>query len=336
MADGPAAPSVSVVMPVYNCERYVEEAVRSVLTQTHADLELVVVDDGSSDGTPAILARLAAGDRRLRLHSQANSGRPSIARNAALARARGACIAFIDGDDVFHPRRLERGLQALARFPEVGLVFSDLAIFSSDAERAGPGHLARSRFVERAGEHLRAAGDGVFVCAPGFYRSLSTWALGLVTPQTVLVRRAVLEREPVWFPEEMTTYEDIDLWLRLALRTTFAYVDEVLAYYRRHAGNISGNLRAVAEGAVMARARNLERGRGRLAAEDVDRVTAALARNYFELGFALFRGGQVQEARSAYVRSWRLAPRGRVALALGKTFVPAPLVRCLRRLGIRR
>lgn len=113
---------VSVIIPVYQGEHLILGAVRSALEQTHADLEVIVVDDGSTDGTRAVLAQID--DPRLTVLSQANAG-TGAARNLALARARGAYIAFLDSDDRWFPHKLERELAVLAQAPDpVAIAYS--------------------------------------------------------------------------------------------------------------------------------------------------------------------------------------------------------------------
>ena len=98
---------VSVVMPAYNAEKYIRGAVASVLSQTYPSWELVIVDDCSSDDTPALLDSLAEVDKRVRvIHARENAG-VAAARNAAIAAASGSHIAFLDSDDGWHPRKLE-------------------------------------------------------------------------------------------------------------------------------------------------------------------------------------------------------------------------------------
>lgn len=107
-----AAPAVSVIMPVYNAASHVEAAVMSVLSQTFADLELIAVDDGSTDGSPDRVAAIAARDRRLRLVHRENGG-VSAARNLGLQLARGEFVAFIDHDDCYLPSFLEKLVSAM-------------------------------------------------------------------------------------------------------------------------------------------------------------------------------------------------------------------------------
>ncbi|MDE5773533.1 MAG: glycosyltransferase [Muribaculaceae bacterium] len=105
-------PSVSVIMTVYNGEQYLEEAVKSVLSQTYSHLELVITDDGSTDRTPEILTQLASADSRIKVISTANNG-VSSARNRALAEMMGDIVTFIDSDDVLHPGALECMVQLM-------------------------------------------------------------------------------------------------------------------------------------------------------------------------------------------------------------------------------
>src|SRR5512140_2808389 len=111
---------VSVVMPAYNAERTVREAVDSVLSQTGAELELIAVDDGSTDGTLAVLS--AIDDPRLVIVSGRNAG-AAAARNRGIARARGGTVAFIDADDVWLAGKLAAQLAALSRSPAAAAAF---------------------------------------------------------------------------------------------------------------------------------------------------------------------------------------------------------------------
>jgi glycosyltransferase involved in cell wall biosynthesis len=125
---------VSVVMPVYNGQAFLREAIESVLAQTHLDLELVAIDDGSADESPAILADLAVADPRVRVIRQANGG-GARARNRALQEARAEWIINLDQDDLMLPNRIERQLAFLAAHPDVK-VFSCRALYINAAGKA--------------------------------------------------------------------------------------------------------------------------------------------------------------------------------------------------------
>src|SRR5437879_5328746 len=109
--DGGAEPLVSVILPTYNRLRYLGGALESVRTQTYEHWELVVVDDGSTDGSGEYLARLV--DRRVRLLSRSHTGSAAVARNSGIAMARGEYLAFLDDDDAWMPQKLERQMAAL-------------------------------------------------------------------------------------------------------------------------------------------------------------------------------------------------------------------------------
>lgn len=123
-----ARPLVSIVLPTHDRAALLPRAVRSVLTQTWADLELVVVDDASSDATPAVLDEVAAGDPRVRVVRRALSqagGNPDNPRNAGLEAARGEYVGFLDDDDRYRPEFVERMVAFLAARPELGLAYCD-------------------------------------------------------------------------------------------------------------------------------------------------------------------------------------------------------------------
>ena len=106
-------PKVSVIMPVYNVEDYVEPSIRSLLDQTERDIEIIAVNDGSTDGSLEVLRRLADADDRIKVIDQKNAG-PSAARNAGMAIATAPIIAFLDADDFFKPRACERIVELFA------------------------------------------------------------------------------------------------------------------------------------------------------------------------------------------------------------------------------
>jgi glycosyltransferase involved in cell wall biosynthesis len=121
-------PLVSVTMPAYNAERTIAEAIESILTQEFRDFELIIVDDGSSDGTASIIGRYAKTDQRIvKLTNQDNQG-IARSRNKALAAAKGQYIACLDSDDVAEPSRLRMQLEFMAKNPDCVLVGSDLTI----------------------------------------------------------------------------------------------------------------------------------------------------------------------------------------------------------------
>jgi glycosyltransferase involved in cell wall biosynthesis len=195
-----AEPRVSVVIPAYNGASFLAEALDSVLGQTRPPEEVVVVDDGSTDGTAAVAARYGA---PVLVHRQANRG-IGAARNAGVALTSGDHIAFLDADDLWEPRKLERQLELLAKDPDLEIVFGHLAEF-----RAGPG--------EERGP-LGPARPGPLAV-------------------TMLVRREAMDRVGT-FPEDVVLSEFL-IWLgrarQLGLRE--AMLPDVLVARRVHGSN---------------------------------------------------------------------------------------------------
>ena len=126
-------PRVTVAMPVYNCEKYVAKAVESILTQTFEDFEFLIVDDGSTDSSRAILEQYSARDPRIKLVSRPNTGL-LVALNEMVGRARGEYVARMDADDVALPGRFERQVQYLDEHPECVLLGSRVIIIDPDGD----------------------------------------------------------------------------------------------------------------------------------------------------------------------------------------------------------
>ena len=213
----PAATPVtaSVVMPCFNAERYLDEAVRSVMGQTLPGVELIVVDDGSSDRSPQIVAALQRefGDR-IAAVSQANAG-PYAARNRGLAQARGEFVAFLDADDWWAPDCLQKLHAALADDPDAALAYCGWQNVGLPGGRGAPYVPPDYELEDKAARFLRAA-------AP--------WPI-----HAALVRRSVMQ-EVGGFDLDLPTCMDYDLWLRIGVARRIRLVPEVLAFYRHHQG----------------------------------------------------------------------------------------------------
>ncbi len=214
-----AAPRVSVVVPVWNGERTLGATLDSVLAQTCRDFELLVIDDGSTDGTAALVAALADREPRVQLHRFENRGL-AASRNRGIRLARGAFVAFVDADDLWKPARLERQLAALAAAPAAGLAYSLTDCINDAGQRLGPG------------SHIVAEGR--------VYERLLAWNF-LDSGSSVLVRRAVFDAAGL-FDESLQAAEDWDLWLRIAWGHEFACVARADILYRISASAMSSQI----------------------------------------------------------------------------------------------
>src|ERR1700752_256457 len=210
---------VSVIIPAFNQARYLRAAIASVLDQTHADVEVIVGDDGSTDETSDVLAGYAT-TPGVRIVRQRNAG-VGAARNAGFACSTGSLVCFLDADDYYHRERLARQVHRFAESPEIGFAYCDIVRVNAD------GRVADDYEVQRA----RTVLDG------DIFESLL--AGGYFPPHTVIVRRDVFERSGGFDPS-LGGHADLDLWLRLSgdgVRADF--LPEKLAFYRLHDSSMS-------------------------------------------------------------------------------------------------
>lgn len=217
-------PLVSVVVPTFNCARFANEAISSVLAQDYPNLELIVVDDGSTDGT---LERLPRQEARVQILRQENAG-PAAARNRGAAAARGEFLAFLDCDDVWLPGKLAAQVQHLLHHPEVGLVHGLVRDWYPDKTGAYPPF---SNFTSPNDPVTLVAGDSGWV----YPEILLDFVL---CTSTVVLRRELFERVG-GFDESYRIGEDYDLWLRLARITPFHKLDMPCTLYRKHGANVT-------------------------------------------------------------------------------------------------
>jgi len=208
--------TVSVVMPTYNRSRFIERAIRSVLGQTCPVKEVIVVDDGSTDGTEDVLRTIPG---PIRYFKQANAG-PPTARNHGFKQVTGAFIALLDSDDVWFPDKIERQLACVRANDRVGLVHSAARIIDSEGRVTGA-VWGRSEYHGRVTSHLLEANG--------------------VNASSVLMRRALVEAE-AGYDIRFPALENWDLWLRISRRCEFAYVNEPLIEYRLHDGGWNRDL----------------------------------------------------------------------------------------------
>ena len=205
---------VSVVIPVYDGEAFVARAIGSVLSQTHTEVEAVVVNDGSRDGTADVIEALAEGDERVRVVHKQNGGL-AAARNTGIEHARGEYVNFLDADDWLLDHKLRLQLGALAGAPDRDLVYSDyVKVDEADC---------REYEVPRGVPPVPF--ERLYV-----YRN---W----FAPMVPLLRRALVDRVGPFDPG-FRAAEDWDYWLRCARLTDFVYAPGVVAKYRLHGGQM--------------------------------------------------------------------------------------------------
>lgn len=222
---------VSVIVPLYNKAPYVRRSLDSIAAQTFSDYEVIVIDDGSTDGGSQIVAEYP--DSRFRLVTQRNAG-PGAARNHGISAARGELIAFLDADDEWLPRYLEEGVRLLDDYG------SDVASITS-------GYFEYPAGVSRE-EMWRARGiaDGTYRLAPDTSPTLVVYMLAYMSPCSTIARSEVLRKWGGFYSKERCLYaEDAFLWLKVLLNETVAFNLEPLVKFHVEASGLSKNLKGV-------------------------------------------------------------------------------------------
>lgn len=225
-------PAMSVIMPVYNVEPYIEEAIVSVLGQSFGDFELVIVDDGGSDGSMQLARGFAAHDDRIRIVSQANRGLAG-ARNTGIAVSRGRYVALLDSDDRWHRDKLALHFIHLEANPDVGVSY------------------AGSRMIDRHGAVMAVAmrpklgrvDAGDILCRNPVGNGSAAVLRRSALDRAAFIMPGEAERT-CWFDETFRQSEDIELWCRLAARhgVVFEGIGGLLTDYRIIAGALSANI----------------------------------------------------------------------------------------------
>jgi glycosyltransferase involved in cell wall biosynthesis len=252
---------VSVIIPTYNTARYVVEAVESVRAQTYNDYEIVVIDDGSTDETEQVMRRYQPPVRYIR---QQNGG-VAVARNRGIAESTGRYIAFLDADDTWLPRKLERQIEAIRQSSRHRACYSAFTRVDANLSPLGISHSQR---VGTALEDLLTRGNVIgSICTLLCERSLFRCVGG--------------------FDPALSQCADWDMWVRLAAQTEFLYLDEPLVTYRQHETNMSRNAPLLEHDSLQV----LNKGFAMPELSDELRAQrqAALARNYMVLAGTYFQ-----------------------------------------------
>lgn len=299
MGEGHGGPSVSAVITCFNDVDVVVEAVASALAQTAPELiEVIVVDDGSTDDSAAVVTSHFGGDARLRVIRRDNGG-PSAARNQGIAEAAGDWVALLDADDLWEPTRIEASVAAITANPGAGLIYSDFLVFTETSVRTvrvnefrGHGELAIADLLTRGGP---------------------------IVPTATTLRRDLVN-ELGGFDESLRSAEDADMWLRILAAAEIVRIPESLARKRDDPSSLGKNasLRAASMEKVVAKAVATHPGVAGAGRRRTSRSLSVQARQ-------AARAGRITEAVVSAVQSVRRHPFSTVAwLALAQALTVAP------------
>lgn len=270
-ADGRArrsdGPLVSIVLPTYNGSRYLDDSIGSCLDQSYDNIELIVVDDCSTDGTPDIIRTRAAQDGRIRVITHEQNKKLPGALNSGFAQARGEYLSWTSDDNLYRPDAIERMVSALTSRPEASVVYAGYSV------------------IDDAGRILNAV--------PA--RPPAELVLGNVVGACFLYKKAVQDQVGP-YDETIFLAEDYDFWLRAARHFQLAAVDADLYAYREHKRSLSAS-RCIEFSSAYCEA--VSKSRSFFEASEPD----LKGRVYFKHGVHLFVAGQIAEARASIRRS---------------------------------
>jgi len=204
---------ISVIIPLYNKEKYISETLQSVIAQTYTTFEVIVVNDGSTDRSMEVVSAIS--DQRLKIITLENSG-VSVARNTGIKAAVYDWVSFLDGDDYWAPNFLEEMVAAIARFPEK-------KIFAGGRSRIFQGLIERywKKYLPEDGETK----------VINYYKVISRF-LPMVNSSNAVIKRSHFDLVGLFRPGQRQ-HEDHDLWLRLAVNESVVFVNKELSYYRK-------------------------------------------------------------------------------------------------------
>ncbi len=304
-------------MPAYNVECYIVEAINSVLNQTYENFELIVVDDGSTDSTLALIKKHFSYDRRIKVVTGPNSGHPAKARNKGLALVSGNLLTFLDADDLFYPTKLERQAVVFEKYEDVDICFHDVNEITKEGQELKNSYLEKVNFWQRA-EHLFEIHENVALTNSSFYRFMSSEITSIST-QNIMLRLSHFTT-PVVFNERLKIGEDIDLWFKLALKARrICYLKSCLSAYRSRPDSITTDNIASHMGFISAHRINLERSKAYLTLEEHKKLRSKIESEYGHLIYELRKKRRWSKAVQQSLNYLLFAPNTQSLLELTKS-----------------
>lgn len=283
-------PKVSVVIPVFNGERFIKDAIDSVLAQTFKDLEVIVADDGSTDGTQGVVQGIAG---KVIYKRQANAG-PVAARNLGVAHSSGEYVAFLDHDDLWYPDKLEKQVAILDRHADIGLTCSEVDNINEE------GHsLAKKTWAERRGIRSELVGD---------LHALLNRKFPVTVPSTWLVRKSLVDqvgRFDATVP--FGGYGELEFCARIAEHSRIYFTPESLVQYRVREGGITKQKEAEMYGNYILVLDSLWR-RWQDRPDRRALLMKLYGRNWFKKGRESLEQGDFDSARRFLIAAVRIRP----------------------------
>lgn len=318
-------PKASVIIPAYNAEDTISVTIQSILQQSFTDFELIIVDDGSTDDTPRVVRRFD--DPRIRLFTQANSGRPAAPRNRAIRKSEGELIFIFDSDDVMLPGKMATTVAVMEQAPDAGLAFTGFACIDEQDNIVNPDFLAPYQTLHQIPK--KPIGKQAYLIeSHAALRGLA--ASNYLGTSGVAIRREVFDRVG-YFDEEVRNSDDFLMWQAVASQYDLLYIPEVFHQYRIRSGSISlRNIEDRAPGLIACTEKMKRFHQGDPASLKL--LNQRIGRYHFEAGYSYFSKYKMKEARHAFIRALGKRVDGKTLFYLSLSMLPAKALSQLKQL----
>jgi glycosyltransferase involved in cell wall biosynthesis len=313
---------VSVLIRTFNRANSIRQAISSALQQTYGNLEVLVIDDGSTDATPVLLRRFH--DNRIRVLKHGSNRGVGAACNTGIHAASGDFVAWLDSDDVWHPEKVEQQLQFLRQYREVDAVFCDVRIHEPD--RDVPSLVEHMKTFRK---HLQGKLRGTEFVVGQREMYLCLLQEVPIKPTALMLRRSVFEHVGL-FDENARSGEDWEFLVRLARHASFGYIDRPLAAINRTPDSTFERFRLDDKTFLIA-AFKRER---ELLSQDPQAFNAArkgLVYLFKALGYGYVESGQLLKAAKVYLEAYQTTRDAKMILQVGAAFLPVNFRRALMR-----
>jgi glycosyltransferase involved in cell wall biosynthesis len=297
---------ISVIIPTYNASKYVTKAIDSVLVQDYINLEIIIIDDGSTDNTQKVLDNYKD---KIRYVYQDNGG-AAKARNTGIKLANGDYIAFLDADDLWLPDKLGKQMNFFNHYPQYSMVFTDMS-HSVDDEIVYKSYLKERRYK--------------YVSNGSIYENLLRECF-IFTP-TVMIKRKCFEKVGI-FKEYLKISEDLDLWLRIADKYLIGFLDEPLVIRRKHETNLTGNRLLYISSNIQMMEEIYIKNKGHKIREKI--LKKELGYRYFQLGYYFFELSQQKQARNSFFKSLKCLYDIKSLIYILTSLLPKSLINNIR------
>jgi len=296
-------PKVSVVIPTYNCAQYITEAIESVLNQTYKDIEIIVVDDGSTDNTKEILLTYIE-EGLIQYIFQNNQG-PGSARNTGIKESQGEFIAFLDADDTIESTSVNERVEMLKKYKEISLVFTDFFVLdNSKINCQREPILKKNHFLNKVRKVIKLIDQESVVFSKDFYYFYLRLSPRPICMPTVMLRKRCVEEYGL-FDTTFEIGEDNEYWMRIIRNNYVGFINKPLGCYHHYRSYLTKNIELYAKDELRLQKQVFSR-----MIEDIKNqiksswyIKNIIGNSYFNLGYFYYKNNNFLESQKAIIKS---------------------------------